>query len=629
MFFCVVCALLCRLEASRAARVTHEVGGSSRTFFDVANYDRIESGNEDFVSNESEDLSEKRAHFPIVWAAGFMQQALEVRVSGGPWKLLWGPFDHPERFIARFAELAFPNGDNVEVRPYLGMQSFDASGLFFKDLPKVVERLERYGYEKGKNLLGHAYDWRVGVKGWKKDSYPVLKKDIEAAVERSKGKRMVISSISLGGLYMHAFFRWVGKRWVKKYVEAFVPYGASWAGSCQPLQFFFKGVLRSGTDSIAGECPACNPPSEKAELQPPGFMKYAPTTLVSILDKLALRATMRSLPGFYQVMPSIDYSPGSTVPDRVVLSLREDYTPHPKCVGKPTETETYARCGMLRTQDNYLLGSGFLTDAQCAQCEKLSRGSDCSEGFLSINSYSFRTVCCKKRECSGGRRDYRASELPALFKSLGFIRESSMMAHAQKQKMSQDPGVPVHCVIEQNLKTPQVLRMTKSHGVEGVVMGDGDEVVELASLDACSRWKSTVKTYRVNGVRHASSFKFLKEGLDVLIYVATNDQEKWKAWTTPEYPTNLDDETHAAHGFSNISRLLVAPGYEQLVRQRTTSSSAQGGTSASASASSSPKPPSTKRSTSRRSVNRHSSHSRGGDLNMSATDQVNLVSKSS
>lgn len=128
----------------------------------------------------------------------------------------------------------------------------------------------------------------------------------------------------------------------------------------------------------------------------------------------------------------------------------------------------------------------------------------------------------------GNTTHYRVSQLPELFRALGDETGAKMMAYAlsESNATTQDPGVPVHCLISHNVMTPEALFL-KNGKIEAVTMGDGDGTVTRSSIDVCTRWKSTVKTYAWTNARHAQP---LSDGVDVLIAVATNNQSSLKDW---------------------------------------------------------------------------------------------------
>lgn len=505
---------------------------------------------------DSAEGSSRGLH-PIFWTAGFLQQAVDMKQGEGEWELAWKPQSNDYRFTKIMLRLmpkftlewdeatqTARNEPGVEVRPHGGVKSFMAAGIFIgAPLRKIIARLETFGYKEGESLVGHAYDWRLGVKGWQSTTYPLLKGDIEKAFEDASHRRIVLSSVSLGGLYFHAFLRWAGRPWVKKHIEAFVPFGGPWSGSTQNLQLVLSGPV-SG-QNLPSVCPPCRPRSDNFTSSP--FENLAGGA--TMLAEASLKKVMRSLPTVYQLMPSMDHS--KTPPEDRIVAAFPKGMPATACIGVASAQWTFAGCGAGKTLCGHWLKLGLLGTQQCARCffPEL-KGENCPNDYEWGGQ--FRNLCCQKHNCITTPRSFRASELPTLFRFLGYPDSASMLELAHEQKMSKDPGVPVHCVVEHNLKTPTVVNLGADLAVGGVSLGDGDEVVERGSLEVCARWKSTKKVYRVQGVRHASSFKFLEEGLDILIAVATNNTEQWMAWKTPVY-------TEDREGFSPLSSLLVQP----------------------------------------------------------------------
>jgi len=98
-----------------------------------------------------------------------------------------------------------------------------------------------------------------------------------------------------------------------------------------------------------------------------------------------------------------------------------------------------------------------------------------------------------------------------------------------------DPGVPVHCIFSHNVQTFSKIAFNTSEDTDHAlaILDDGDQTVNSASLEVCTRWRSTVKVYRVPGVKHAGTLD-VDQIIDVIEAVATNDKAKWSEWKSPD-----------------------------------------------------------------------------------------------
>merc|ERR1712137_15541 len=98
-------------------------------------------------------------------------------------------------------------------------------------------------------------------------------------------------------------------------------------------------------------------------------------------------------------------------------------------------------------------------------------------------------------------------------------------------------GVPVHCVFGYNARTDVKILAEANNGKPkySIELGDGDGTVHTeGSLDVCTRWKSTVKVYKVSGVIH-NEMLGVQQVADIILAVATDDVKTWKAWKSPAY----------------------------------------------------------------------------------------------
>merc|ERR1719204_2394573 len=157
-------------------------------------------------------------------------------------------------------------GDNVKIRPFGygdstknqmdGVRTFGGG-----DTQPVIPKLEALGYVLDESLFGHTYDWRLGMRDWEQQYYPVFKTIIEKAYHQNNGSPVVLTGISMAGQYTHGFLSWVkrtvGPAWAKQYIHAFAPVATGWNGAVMGLSAGIDSVL--GTWSTDGLCPNCEP----------------------------------------------------------------------------------------------------------------------------------------------------------------------------------------------------------------------------------------------------------------------------------------------------------------------------------------------------------------------------------
>jgi len=100
-----------------------------------------------------------------------------------------------------------------------------------------------------------AYDWRLGLKMLEdRDHYFThLKHKIEA-YHKIAGKKVVLTSHSMGGIVVHYFFAWVtekkrkgggggGKNWVDQHIHAFVNIAGSQLGVVKAASALVSGEM--------------------------------------------------------------------------------------------------------------------------------------------------------------------------------------------------------------------------------------------------------------------------------------------------------------------------------------------------------------------------------------------------
>lgn len=234
------------------------------------------------------------------------------------WIQIWPPPPESPRLLSRafrvewdeVNKVARNKADVIAVQPRGGPRGFKAF-----DTGHLKTRLEGLGYVEGQSLIGHPYDWRNSVQRWKETSYKVLKLDIQRAVGYV-GKKCVVATQSMGGPYFHTFMRWAGKRWVKKYIEAWVPIAAPLNGAINGLETWFAGLIGA---TVPTGCPACQPPVG-ATMVRSGFSRVSGLNWFKTKVNDFVTTSGVSIPGAYFLMPRPDCSQ-SPPEDRVVLKF--------------------------------------------------------------------------------------------------------------------------------------------------------------------------------------------------------------------------------------------------------------------------------------------------------------------
>lgn len=500
-------------------------------------------------------------YHPVVIAGPFMGQNLEVNNENGftvcntkgDYEHLWLNLAGVQDFYCISQGLKLGGWDdinkvsipkkNIRVRPfgYAGSDKNQLDGLRSfggVDTLPMIPRLESIGYKVGESIFGHTYDWRLGVRDWEQQYYPVFKSIIEEAARQNNGSPVVLTGISMAGQYTHAFLSWVkrevGPAWAKQYVLAFVPVAAGFNGAVMGLSAAIDSIL--GTWSTDGECPNCDPPRTipnlfKHRRRMDGLQDWMKAEAVAIGDNV-LQDVFASFPAIYTVHPGIDYSTNPPT-DPEVLTIRNAHAPA-ECSADPAVATV---CGAKEDASGYNFETGFLGKDQCGECHWTY--DSCPEGFDRAHDGWTQDLCCKRHQCKS--RTYRASELPELYREIGQEDHAQMMEYSLTIDTTSDPGVPVHCIYSHNVQTFNHLSLSANRDssqekIEANVftMDDGDQTVDHASLEVCERWSSTVKSYKVEGVAHSSMLS-VEQVIDVIVSVATEDQATLDAWEPVRY----------------------------------------------------------------------------------------------
>jgi hypothetical protein len=511
-----------------------------------------------------------QGYHPVVISGPLLGQSLEILngdesswcYTEGKWQWLWGNpelahLSSADNVLCLVEGLRLAGWDSkenvsvpkpkIKVRPKGGFTpsaGLDAiASLFGMDLlakeSHLGGRLRKLGYTDSESFIGHAYDWRLGVRDWQVSSFPVLRETIENAVKRF-GTKVVMTGISMAGPYNHAFLSWTRSHdpdWPAKHVHAFVPVGAPFNGAVMALGAVISSALQ--TWSTDGDCPRCDPPKAQTTSTKNNlvdrFEEWFKHGAVGIADNV-IKKTIWEWPSIYWLSTGPDYSTDPPT-DPVVVNLINGATPS-QCAAHP---DSSTKCGASQTREGWKFDdSSYLKSNQCAECYKIVKGFEsCKYGYYTAVNGWTQQLCCKRHICNA--KEYRASELPALLKQVGREDSANIMEYALSVGTTADPGVPVHCIFAHNIQTTSKLAFHTSEDVGNenavITLDDGDQTVDLKSAEVCTRWHSTVKVYRINGVKH-SGLLDVEQVLDVIEAVATNNDKTWQDWTAPAYSQN-------------------------------------------------------------------------------------------
>jgi len=415
-----------------------------------------------------------------------------------------------------------------------GFGSFFGRGLVEGEAGHLVPMLRAHGYVEDESVFEVRYDWRLSVNDWKLDVFPLTQQRIENAVRKFGGQRAVLTGLSMAGPFLHSFLSWVGSQdptWTSRHVHAFAPVGGPWNGAVMALSAVLGSALQ--TFSSEGLCPRCNPPRKSKDMPDPAsrsiidqFLAWLSSVTRGMVDEV-LGQVVHTMPSMYYMSTGLDYSRDPPV-DRNVLALEAGWSP------LACHSPTSAACGAESTRDGTRFDDkGFLNTSQCAECYQSGSTSACFPGFDLASQGFNKSLCCRRLNCK--MRTLKASEIPELLHNIGRHNEGAMMKFALQVVTTTDPGVPVHCILSHNVQTFSYLYSNTSADLdqESIVLDDGDQTVDALSLEVCTRWPSTVKTYRVPGVRHGSMYD-IKQVNDIIVALATNDTDAWSAWMEPK-----------------------------------------------------------------------------------------------
>jgi len=207
-----------------------------------------------------------RGSHPLVMIPGFVTSGLEV------WEgkecarkyfrqRMWGGMSSARQFLME-RECFF---QHMTLDPHTGMdpegirlrasQGFEAADYFMPSYwvwAKILENLADVGYD-GSLMSMESYDWRLAFPLLeKRDGYLTKLKFKIESYKKTTGKKVIISSHSLGAILVHYFFAWVtspeggkgGKRWVHDHIHSYVNIAGAQLGVAKAAPALLSGEMR-------------------------------------------------------------------------------------------------------------------------------------------------------------------------------------------------------------------------------------------------------------------------------------------------------------------------------------------------------------------------------------------------
>lgn len=208
------------------------------------------------------------ANYPIVMVPGFVTSGLEVWEGKECAKhlfrqRLWGGVGMVQHWLMErqcvMEHMALDpktGGDpeNIRVRAASGFEAADYFAGNYWVWSKLFENLADIGYD-GSTMSLESYDWRLSFpKLEERDGYLTkLKYKIEA-FHASTGKKVVLTSHSLGGILVHYFFAWVttaknngggggGKDWVDNHIHTYINIAGAHLGVPKAASALLSGEM--------------------------------------------------------------------------------------------------------------------------------------------------------------------------------------------------------------------------------------------------------------------------------------------------------------------------------------------------------------------------------------------------
>ncbi|KAK0400891.1 hypothetical protein QR680_015504 [Steinernema hermaphroditum] len=129
------------------------------------------------------------------------------------------------------------------VGPTESIEWLDTTQLFQPVYATIVDNLVKWGYTRGKDIIGAPYDFRRPPHG-QTAYYTSLKSAIEKAFDESDNRKVAIFGYSMGSPVMLYFYHhFVTQAWKDKYIHSHVGLNGAWGGSTEMVKLFTSGYV--------------------------------------------------------------------------------------------------------------------------------------------------------------------------------------------------------------------------------------------------------------------------------------------------------------------------------------------------------------------------------------------------
>ncbi|KAA6380552.1 MAG: putative group XV phospholipase A2 [Streblomastix strix] len=229
-----------------------------------------------FKQDENIVISPRNELDPVILVPGLAGSRLEYREFGGhDYKHMWLDFVKGTVETDKYIKLISPNynstsdiyssAEGIEVRPtdfggIKGISSLDPTLPLVSDyFAKMINTMQKVGYEAGQNLFGAPYDFRIVTPHMAEvlGLYNQFKGLVEKAYSLNDGKKVHLVGHSCGCAFIHQFLtiyireqekqqnqkngifvqREVGSDWADKYIESFISISGPYGGAPEALSF--------------------------------------------------------------------------------------------------------------------------------------------------------------------------------------------------------------------------------------------------------------------------------------------------------------------------------------------------------------------------------------------------------
>uniref|UniRef100_A0A1I8AHJ8 Lecithin:cholesterol acyltransferase n=1 Tax=Steinernema glaseri TaxID=37863 RepID=A0A1I8AHJ8_9BILA len=115
-----------------------------------------------------------------------------------------------------------------------------SAGRYFTD---IVDALVKWGYQRGKDIIGAPFDWRRAPHELEKMGYyAMLRSTIETTYFYNGNKKVVVLGHSLGNPVLLYFYNnIVSTEWKDKFIQSHISLAGAWGGAMQTVKLFASG----------------------------------------------------------------------------------------------------------------------------------------------------------------------------------------------------------------------------------------------------------------------------------------------------------------------------------------------------------------------------------------------------